>query len=246
MDDELKLKIGKRLKECLNDKYLSQNEFADEIGYTPQYISRIINGKKVLSKDAAKKFSEVLNVSVDYLFCKTDFKTENDFRIANDNLWDAKDETLLTLLVLYGYNVTLNFSVPHVPGIEPEEKYSIPLLLSSDSSFSGSFNKPCNWEIMVNGKTITASIVSVTIAYNSESICISTGKFKSFLLCFENCIRNFMDNALLFNSELSSANACDYSIKDSLHLDPRNAQELEKLIRDSGLEASVYYGPPLK
>ena len=63
MDDELKLKIGKRLKECLNDKYLSQNEFADMIGYTPQYISRIINGKKVLSKDAAKKFSEVLNVS---------------------------------------------------------------------------------------------------------------------------------------------------------------------------------------
>ena len=37
-----------------------------------------------------KKFHRL--VSADYLFCKTDFKTENDFRIANDNLWDAKGE----------------------------------------------------------------------------------------------------------------------------------------------------------
>ena len=59
---ELNKECGIRLKECLSEFPMTQNELASLTGYTQQYISNIIVGKKPMTIKAAKMFSEHLNI----------------------------------------------------------------------------------------------------------------------------------------------------------------------------------------
>ena len=52
---------GIRLKQCLLKSRITQKELAERSGYTQQYVSTIVLGKKNLSLEAARKFSKILN-----------------------------------------------------------------------------------------------------------------------------------------------------------------------------------------
>lgn len=54
-------KCGQRVRECLEEKGISQAKLAEEIGYTQQHISYVINGKRALSREMAEAIIEVLN-----------------------------------------------------------------------------------------------------------------------------------------------------------------------------------------
>ena len=61
---KLNPKQGERLRNCMKDRFMTQKELGNRSGYTPQYISSIVNGKKRLSAEAALSFSKILDVLV--------------------------------------------------------------------------------------------------------------------------------------------------------------------------------------
>lgn len=70
---------GKRLKTLLNEKKIDQKEFAEEIGYSAEHISYIINGKRNLTEDAAGRIAEKFpDIRIGWLLGWDDFKTEED------------------------------------------------------------------------------------------------------------------------------------------------------------------------
>jgi len=75
---ELNPEQGKRLIECLNEIRMTQKELAETTGYTQQHINNIVKGKRNMSIEAARKFSEYLHVREEYLLCEDGFKTEDE------------------------------------------------------------------------------------------------------------------------------------------------------------------------
>lgn len=108
---------GKRLKECLADSKMTQGEISSLTGYTQQYISNIVVGKKPLTIKAAKLFSEVLHVRENYLLCVDAFKTDSDVdKYENDS-------SCLNFQRISQYLETLDIKItPLVPFPEIEEK----------------------------------------------------------------------------------------------------------------------------
>lgn len=82
---------GRRLKDWLDDIGMTQSELAGAIGYTQQYVSNVITGKKPMTVDFArlvssstsKGRSEKYNIDVrirkEYLLCMDDIRTNEDF-----------------------------------------------------------------------------------------------------------------------------------------------------------------------
>lgn len=72
---ELNKECGIRLKNCLEEFPMTQNELSSLTGYTQQYISNIVVGKKPMTIKAARIFAKHLNVRTEYLLCEDDNKT---------------------------------------------------------------------------------------------------------------------------------------------------------------------------
>lgn len=52
---------GERIKECMKERNIKSSELAEELNYTPQHISYVINGKRRLTKDMAISIADYLN-----------------------------------------------------------------------------------------------------------------------------------------------------------------------------------------
>lgn len=74
----LNIECGKRLKECIKEAEITQRELADQTGFTQQYISYIVRGKKPMTDRAAKLFAKYLHVREDYLLCVSGLKVEEN------------------------------------------------------------------------------------------------------------------------------------------------------------------------
>lgn len=87
---EINPECGRRLKSILKKNDFTQSELADKIGYKPQHISHVIQGKKRLTPDMAQGIVEKVfpNVLVDYLLCKTDFETIADKEAHSRKVWE--------------------------------------------------------------------------------------------------------------------------------------------------------------
>jgi transcriptional regulator with XRE-family HTH domain len=59
--------IGKRILDLLEQKNLTQREFAKIIGITEVSVSRYINGKHIPHTDILSKMAETLETTTDYL-----------------------------------------------------------------------------------------------------------------------------------------------------------------------------------
>ena len=99
---ELNPKHGKRLNECLNEKKMSQKELAEKSGYTKQYISYIVTGKKNMSVESAEIFANILHVRKEYLLCKDDYKTLEDIFEEISNESDILRKAALKMLEIFG------------------------------------------------------------------------------------------------------------------------------------------------
>lgn len=57
------------IKDYRKEKKLSQEKFAELLGYDPTYMSHIETGKREPSIDFFIKFSNLSGISFDYMFC---------------------------------------------------------------------------------------------------------------------------------------------------------------------------------
>lgn len=99
---------GKRLKSLLSDKKVTQKALAELIGYTPEHISSVINGKKRLTEDAAKAICEKFpGTSEAWLLCKDDYQTVDEamtaFKGKVGELGDALDNIIIAAAHSFNY-----------------------------------------------------------------------------------------------------------------------------------------------
>ena len=116
---KVKLECGKRLKDCLASSHITQKELADKTGYTPQYISNIICGKKNMSTDAARLFSKFLNIREQYLLCEDDYKTEYELFENIDTPLSFFDSATYAYLHSIGHTLTVSWE-----GVENSQKFA--------------------------------------------------------------------------------------------------------------------------
>ena len=106
---KLNPKHGIRLNECIKLRGTTQKELAEKSGYTPQYISYIVTGKKNMSLESARIFAKILDVEEDYLLCKSDYRTFNDYlsELSAEN--DIAKKAALSFLKVYGIFISEPF-----------------------------------------------------------------------------------------------------------------------------------------
>ena len=110
---EINPKSGERLSSLLKEHGMTQKALADALGYTPQQISRIVNGKERLTEDFACKVRELFDAGFDtvrseWLTGNDDFKTETDrINLICDSFFESRD-IIQRLIELHGYEVTVD------------------------------------------------------------------------------------------------------------------------------------------
>lgn len=161
---------GKRLNECLKKRRLTQKELAEKSGYTPQYISNIIVGKKNMSEDSAKVFSKILNVRKEYLLCDDNFMTTTEFINSEYAFWDARDTSIMNILKLIGVSTGLVFFSPELD-IETIKECKV----------KGSFDRPCSFLLEdAAGQEHSAILESISITFEEKQSTISVGQYLAF------------------------------------------------------------------
>ena len=59
--------VGKRLRRVRTQQSLTREQFAEQVGISPQFLAEIENGKKGMSADTLYKICTRFNLSADYL-----------------------------------------------------------------------------------------------------------------------------------------------------------------------------------
>ncbi len=106
---KLNPECGKRLKECLKDCSMTQNELANLTGYTQQYISNIVVGIKPMTITAAKLFAKHLNVREEYLLDEDNKKTIAEMQKKRHVLFNQLEDVTNVLIKLAGFKPICDF-----------------------------------------------------------------------------------------------------------------------------------------
>lgn len=113
---DFKIAVGERLNTILTQRNITQKELAEAIEVKPNVISYFCSGIRTPNSEQIIKISEYLNISVDYLLCRTDIET-TDTTIQNICEYTGLTEKAVRLLNISSnspfYNVlpTLNFII---------------------------------------------------------------------------------------------------------------------------------------
>ncbi len=81
MNVSISKKIGLRLKSLREENNISQKYLANILKIAPSNISKYESGNLEINSDVLFKISEYFNVSIDYLYCKTDAKNQEDLEV---------------------------------------------------------------------------------------------------------------------------------------------------------------------
>lgn len=220
---------GKRLRECLEHDGLTQKGLSNSSGYTPQYISNIIVGKKPLTSSAAEVFAKVLNIRKEYLLCEDNFKTFKERSRHQKDAENMYDLIIMNHLKFCGIGIEFNICLPDGSDLPSP---------NNDCRFEGTLNDPIHWTVSTSEVTYKNAILkSVNITYNGVVSTISVGDFLNFIDDIEDYI-TFMVEKLLQKSERQAYNdatnaviesAINASIKEDFN------KLYEKLRKDSDL-----------
>lgn len=80
--------FGDRLKDILDDKEITQKEFASSLNIAPTTLNGYITNKRQPNLELVKKIAEVLDISTDYLL---------DYECGNITL-NSQEVTMINLL----------------------------------------------------------------------------------------------------------------------------------------------------
>lgn len=91
--DDIKIKLGARIRELRKSKNITQEELVEIIGSDTNNLSRIENGKKFMSADKLVKIAAALNVDVKDLFDFGHIISDEDLKqkiVSNVNVLSTK------------------------------------------------------------------------------------------------------------------------------------------------------------
>lgn len=101
---------GERLKQLLNMRGVSQEELADQIGYSKEHISYIVNGKRNLTAEAAETIANIFKpVQVEWLLGFSDFMTVGDQFV--QVLEDSRQESSMLFTGLSAFATLAGYSI---------------------------------------------------------------------------------------------------------------------------------------
>ena len=110
---------GKRLKELISESEYSRTEFASKVGYSPEHLSYIVNGRRNLTEDCAKAVISIFtDVRLEWLLGFDDIKTVSEFDQLplKRRLTETANQHIIFQAILenFGYRAKLidNSSVP--------------------------------------------------------------------------------------------------------------------------------------
>ena len=125
--DARRLLIGERVKECRKIMGITQEQLLDKIISLPEnngktrsqkQLSYIENGTRELSNDYAFLLSRALNVRLDYLLLKDDYRTEEDRIAAISSDRATSFDYILKIMELH--NFKLSDITKHTPVLQDE------------------------------------------------------------------------------------------------------------------------------
>ena len=99
---DVKLLLGKRIRELRKERNISQEALAEVIGIEANNLSRIENGKNYPSPDNINKIANALNISIDKLFVF--YHHKNYSEIKREIILALEDENFGRALYKY-YNL---------------------------------------------------------------------------------------------------------------------------------------------
>lgn len=111
-------RCGKRVKECREAAGYTQPELAEAIEALPEnngktrsdkHISAVERGERRLSIEYARLISKVLKVDEDYLLCKSDHKTFQDWLGAIREEDEKMTKSVLYMLKVFGISISEYF-----------------------------------------------------------------------------------------------------------------------------------------
>lgn len=106
-DRELNTLRGKRLKECRLLRDFTQDQFAEMVDNSVNYISMLENGKRLIDWNKAIEYAKILNVNPSYIMCKSDILQQGRKQETLDNEeFGNLDATFLQFLLLFGHTIT--------------------------------------------------------------------------------------------------------------------------------------------
>ncbi|MEE0801284.1 MAG: helix-turn-helix transcriptional regulator [Gemmiger sp.] len=112
--------VGQRVKECRKMRGMTRQQLVDAIESLPanngkdrseKQIGYIESGTRSMSTEYAVLISEALDVSIDYLQLKSDYKTETERSLAEfsnfKTEWQQRIDAMRVLAYLAGYEINL-------------------------------------------------------------------------------------------------------------------------------------------
>lgn len=113
-NDESMFEVGKRLRECREWRGLSRDELVKRVEALPdnkgktrsvKQISYIENGTRQLSSEYALLLSQALNIRMEYLLLKDEYRTEIERIGAHATNRNEKRELVAELIKLHFYEI---------------------------------------------------------------------------------------------------------------------------------------------
>lgn len=99
---------AERLRTSIEASGKKNYEVANESGFTPQHISKLVNGKARLTADTARILSNVLHVKEDYLLGENEYPTHSEMYRSMISEMQQREHTYIELLEKYGYKIIGN------------------------------------------------------------------------------------------------------------------------------------------
>ena len=90
-------KIGSLIAECRKDKKITQVELADKLGVTDKSVSKWENGKCLPDVSLYKDLCNILGITLNEFFSGEKIKEENFKEQADNNLFNALENSSFTL-----------------------------------------------------------------------------------------------------------------------------------------------------
>lgn len=188
---ELNRECGKRLRECRLEKNMTQEELASASFLSVQQISYIENGKRGMSLESVRNFSEILGVDEKYLLGETSFKNEfSKKQFANSKI-DEIDKRLLELLEAMGITLSYKLKTPNTPGNQEGIDFIYKNL--QNCSLSGSFPNRSSWRVCSKDAPydIPCYLEGVTLSYQENKYDLSYSAINFYM----SQILNYIDSA---------------------------------------------------
>ena len=186
---ELRIKKGLRLKECREDKNLTQEELAKLCNYSrKQYIYSFEHGVRDITPNHAHDFAKILNVNEKYLLHETDMKESIDPLTIGDPDTTTIENEIIKCFLMLGCSINA-FITPLINDNSEKEIVNIQELKGLDFDKvlcryekNGEIREVYITDIQIDNKIFPYKAFRMLVYYVKDMIELSLNNFNHFYL----------------------------------------------------------------